>query len=72
MQDVIEDLQKLLLETPDLYIDEIVEWLLLYHELSISTAALHNNLRELGLSRKLMRRTAATKAERDCELRAAV
>ena len=67
-QDVIEDIQELLLETPDLYLDEIAEWLLLYHALPISTATLHNNLRDLGLSRKLMQRTAA---ERDHELRAA-
>ena len=66
-QDIIEDMQELLLETPDLYLDEIAEWLLLYHGLPISTAALHNNLHDLGLSRKLMQRTAA---ERDHELRA--
>jgi transposase len=67
-QDVIGDMQELLLETPDLYLDEIAEWLLLYHDLPISTTALHNNLRNLGFSRKLMQRTAA---ERDHELRAA-
>lgn len=66
-QDVIEDIRELLLETPDLYLDEIAEWLLLYHAIPISTAALHNNLRDLGLTRKLMQRTAA---ERDHELRA--
>ena len=66
-QDVISDMQELLLETPDLYLDEIAEWLLLYHNLPISTAALHNNLHNLGFSRKLMHRTAA---ERDHELRA--
>ena len=58
-QDIIEDMQELLLETPNLYLDEIAEWLLFYHGLPISTAALHNNLRDLGLSRKLMQRTAA-------------
>lgn len=66
-QDVIGDIQELLLETPDLYLDEIAEYLLLYHDLPISTSALHNNLRDLGFSRKLMQRTAA---ERDHELRA--
>jgi transposase len=67
-QNVIGDIQELLLETPDLYLDEITEWLLLYHDLPISTAALHKNLHDLGFSRKLMQRTAA---ERDHELRAA-
>ena len=38
-QDVIEDIQELLLETPDLYLDEIAEWLLLYHALPISMAS---------------------------------
>jgi transposase len=66
-QDVTEDMQELLLETPDLYLDEVAEWLLLYHNLPISTTALHDNLRGLGLSRKFMQRTAS---ERDHELRA--
>ena len=56
------------METTDLYLDEIAEWLLLYHNLPISISALSNNLRNLGLSRKLMQRNAA---ERDHELRAA-
>lgn len=67
-QDIIEEIQELLLETTDLYLDEIAEWLLLYHNLPISISALSNNLRNLGLSRKLMQRNAA---ERDHELRAA-
>ena len=58
-QDVIADIQEVLLETPDLYPDEIAEWFLL--------TAHHNNLHDLGLSRKLIQRTAA---EREHELRA--
>jgi hypothetical protein len=38
-QEVIEDMQELLLETPDLYLDEVAKWLLLYHN-QLETAAL--------------------------------
>jgi Homeodomain-like domain-containing protein len=40
-QDVIEDLQELLLETPDLYLDKIMEWLLLYHDLLLRPMGLN-------------------------------
>jgi len=65
--DVVDDLHDLMLESPELYLDEIGIWLALYHDVQISTTALHDNLRELGLTHKLMRRAAA---ERDHELRA--
>lgn len=58
----INDLQELIRETPLLFLDEIGEWLALYHDISISTTALHYNLRELGLTYKLLRKAAA---ERD-------
>lgn len=50
-----------------LYLDEIREWLALYHDQPISMTALHNNLRRMGLSRKIMRKAAA---ERDPVARA--
>jgi transposase len=65
--DVVDDLNDLMLESPKLYLDEIGIWLALYHEVQISTTALHDNLRELGHKHKLMCRAAA---ERDHELRA--
>ena len=65
--DAIVDLRELIQENPELYLVEIRQWLALYHEVQISTTALHDNLRELGLTRKIMRRAAA---ERDHELRA--
>ncbi|PPQ96959.1 hypothetical protein CVT26_005981 [Gymnopilus dilepis] len=65
---VISELRELMQETPELYLDEIGEWLALYHEVQISTTALHDNLRDLGITRKIMKRAAA---ERDNELRAA-
>ena len=64
---VLEELHELILESPGLYLDEIGIWLALYHDVQISTTALHDNLRELGLTRKIMRRAAG---ERDHELRA--
>lgn len=63
--DVLEGLHELILESPELYLDEIGIWLALYHDVQISTTALHDNLRELGLTCKLMHRAAA---ERDHEL----
>ena len=63
----VEDLCDLIQESPELYLDEIGEWLALYHEVQISATALHDNLSELGLTRKLMCHAAA---ERDHELRA--
>jgi len=65
--DVIGELRELMQESPELYLDEIGEWLALYHNIQISTTALHDNLRDLGISRKIMIRAAA---ERDDQLRA--
>ena len=58
----IDDLRELIRETPSLYLDEIRDWLALYHDVPISTTALHYNLREHGLTYKLLRKAAA---ERD-------
>lgn len=52
-------LKELIDESPELYLDEIGEWLALYHDIPMSTTALHDNLRDLGLTRKIMRRQAA-------------
>jgi transposase len=64
--EAISDLKELIDESPELYLDEIGEWLALYHDIPMSTTALHDNLRDLGLIRKIMRRQAA---ERDHALR---
>lgn len=66
--EAIDDLKELIDESPELYLDEIGEWLALYHDIPMSTTALHDNLRDLGLTRKIMRRQAA---ERDHALRTA-
>ncbi|KAH7917679.1 hypothetical protein BV22DRAFT_990757, partial [Leucogyrophana mollusca] len=65
---VVEDLHGLILESPSLYLDEIQEYLALFHDLRISTTALHDNLQGLGLTYKLLQRMAA---ERDEVARAA-
>ena len=48
----IEDLLELIQESPSLFLDEITEWLALYHDQPISTTALHDNLRDLGITHK--------------------
>ena len=41
MQDIAEILNDLIQESPELYLDEIGLWLAVYHEVQISTSALH-------------------------------
>ena len=52
----IDDFQELIREIPSLFLDEIGDWLALCHDMPISTTALHNNLREHGLTYKLLRK----------------
>jgi transposase len=63
----IEDLHDLIQESPSLFLDEIADWLALYHDQPISTTALHDNLRDLGITHKKLRKVAA---ERDDAYRA--
>jgi transposase len=51
---------------PDTYIDELVWWLAIHHDIVISPSTLHRNLQEAGLTRKLLRKLAY---ERDEALR---
>ena len=48
--EAISDLKELIDESPELYLDEIGEWLALYHDIPMSTMALHDNLHDLGLT----------------------
>jgi len=64
----LEDIRELIHENPILFLDEIREWIALNHDQPVSTTALHNNLRDLGLTWKLLRKVAA---ERDDVARAA-
>jgi transposase len=59
---IAEELHELLIESPSLLLDEIGEWLAIYHDQPISTTALHDNLKDLGLTYKCFKRVAA---ERD-------
>jgi hypothetical protein len=43
---------------PDLYLDELVFWLAIHHNIIISKSALHMNLQEAGLSHKLLHKIA--------------
>lgn len=51
----------------DLYLDELVLWLAIHHNIVISVSALHENLKEAGLTRNFLHKIAL---ERDEELRA--
>ncbi|KAG1794159.1 uncharacterized protein HD556DRAFT_1371350 [Suillus plorans] len=57
----------LLAETPSLLLNEIGEWLAIYHDQPISTPALYCNLGNLGLAYERLKRIAA---ERDDGFRA--
>lgn len=62
-----EELHELIRENPSLLLDEIAEWLAMYHDQPISITALHDNLHDLGLTYKRLKRVAA---ERNDGLRA--
>jgi hypothetical protein len=42
----------------DLYLDELVFWLTIHYDIVISKSAIHTNLKEAGLIRKLLHKTA--------------
>ena len=64
--DMTHDLFALLAESPELFLDEIQEWLILACNTSISRSALHDNIRDAGLTYKVLRKAAA---ERNDDLR---
>jgi hypothetical protein len=51
---------------PSLLLDEIGEWLALYHDQPISTTALHDNLKDLGFTYKRLKRIAAEQDNAYC------
>jgi transposase len=51
---------------PDIYLDELVFWLAIHHDIVILKSALHKNLEEASLTRKLLHKIAR---ERDEQLR---
>jgi transposase len=65
--DSIHDLLTLIKEQPQMYLNEIAEWLAIHHDMPISRSTLCSNLRDIGLKYKIMWRAAA---ERDEDARA--
>jgi hypothetical protein len=43
---------------PDIYLDELVFWLAVHHDIAISKSALQKNLEEAGLTQKLLHKIA--------------
>jgi transposase len=60
--EMLDDLRSLIAETPSIMLDELCEWLAIYHDQPISTSALSQNLLDAGYTYKMLRRAAA---ERD-------
>lgn len=48
---------------PDTYLDELQWWLAIHHDIAISIPALHKNLEEAGLTRKLLHKIARERDE---------
>jgi transposase len=63
---ITRDLHILLTESPDMYLDEIRDWLAVARDVRISRTALHNHLKGAGISFKKLRKVAV---ERDEEFR---
>ena len=61
--DMTHDLYTLLEEAPEMYLSEIQDWMALTHEVNISRPTLHENIRDAGLSYKLLRRAAGERDE---------
>lgn len=65
--DATYDIMSLLDETPEMFLDEIQDWLTIAHDVKISRTALFENIRDSGVTYKMLRKAAA---ERDEEARA--
>ena len=61
--DMTHDLYTLLEEAPEMYLREIQDWIALTYEVHISRSALHLNIRDAGITYKLLRRAAAERDE---------
>ena len=63
---MIDDIQLLLCKDLTFLLDDIREWLALYHDQPISTMALHMNLRDLSLTHKRLKQVAAEHDDAYC------
>ena len=59
----IDGLQGLIKDNASRFLDEIVDWLAIHHDILISITALHDNLHDLGPTYKTIKRTAAQHVE---------
>ena len=57
--DMMHDLYTLLEEAPEMYLSEIQDWIALSHEVHVSKTTLHENIRDAGISFKLLHKAAA-------------
>ncbi|KAJ7742113.1 hypothetical protein DFH07DRAFT_750604 [Mycena maculata] len=64
--DQTHDLLTLLAEAPEMFLDEIMDWVALYQDTAISRTALHTLIHDAGLTYKILRRAVS---ERDEEAR---
>ncbi|KAK0433133.1 uncharacterized protein EV420DRAFT_1243331, partial [Desarmillaria tabescens] len=60
---ISQELSLLIQESPSLFLDEIVEWLALMHDQPMPLSTLCDNLEDLGLRRKVLRRIALQRDE---------
>jgi transposase len=60
---LITSCQTLYESDSDLYLDEVVTWLAITHDIMISTATLSRNLTEAGLTRKMLHKIAIERDE---------
>ena len=60
---LIQACQDLFSQECDLFLDEVVAWLALEHDIVISTSTLSRNLTEAGLTRKILHKLAAERDE---------
>jgi transposase len=60
---VLDAIHLIYKEDPDTYLDKMQWWLAVHHDIAISIPALHRNLVEAGLTRKLLHKIARERDE---------
>ncbi|KAJ7134933.1 hypothetical protein C8R43DRAFT_857139, partial [Mycena crocata] len=61
--DQTHDLLTLLAEAPEMYLDEIADWVAITHDTGISITAIHTLIHDAGLTYKILRRAASERDE---------
>jgi transposase len=57
--DMTHDLATLIAEAPEMYLDEIQDWIAVVHDVGLSIPALHENIRDCGMTYKMLHKAAA-------------